>query len=219
MTEDSQNTLSAIRTVAHGQNEDLKMTEDSQNPVPAIREKRGVRIYTTNPSVPTKDEISRHRRTRFGDEHRGLVIDGGTGEILGRGGAYMYEFEEVDKERFVKLFLDGVRKTVGLSTTGLMIFELIYNQVRGNPNSDEIKMSFMSAQDRLPKLAERTYRRGLRELLDKEVIFRSPVDGVFFVNIRCMFNGDRMAFVKAYHLKGSGYQPELQLEAAKEATE
>ena len=54
-----------------------------------------------------KDEISRARRTQFGNEHQGLVIDGGTGEILGRGGAYMYEFEEVDKERFVKPFLDG----------------------------------------------------------------------------------------------------------------
>ena len=192
------------------------MAENSQNEVPMIRQKRGVPIYMTNPSVPAKDEISRARRTQFGNEHRGMVIDGGTGEILGRGGAYMYEFEEVDKERFVKLFLDGVRKTAGLSTTGLMIFELIYNQVRGNPNTDKIEMSYMVAQDRLPKLAERTYRRGLRELLDKEVIFRSPVEGVFFVNIRCMFNGDRLAFVKAYHLKGSGYQRELQLEGPKE---
>jgi len=130
----------------------------------------------------------------------------------------MYEFEEVDKERFVKLFLDGVRKTAGLSSTGLTIFELIYNQVRENPNSDEIKMSYMVAQSGLPDIAERTYRRGLRELLDKELIFRSPVDGVFFVNIRCMFNGDRLAFVKAYHLKGSSYQAELQLEGPKEET-
>jgi hypothetical protein len=192
------------------------MAENSQNVAPAIRQKRGVPIYMTNPSVPAKDEISRTRRMQFGNEHRGMVIDGGTGEILGRGAAYMYEFEEVDKERFVKLFLDGVRKTAGLSSTGLMIFELIYNQVRGNPNSDKIEMSLMVAQDRLPNLAERTYRRGLRELLDKEVIFRSPVEGVFFVNIRCMFNGDRLAFVKAYHLKGSGYQSELQLETPKE---
>jgi hypothetical protein len=192
------------------------MAENSQNALPVIRQKRGVPIYTTNPSVPSKDEISRTRRTQFGNDRRGLVIDGGTGEVLGRGGAYMYEFEEVDKERFVKLFLDGVRKTAGLSSTGLTIFELIYNQVRENPNSDEIKMSYMVAQSALPNIAERTYRRGLRELLDKEVIFRSPVDGVFFVNIRCMFNGDRLAFVKAYHLKGSTYQPELQLERPKE---
>ena len=125
------------------------MAENSQNVLPMIRQKRGVTMYTSNPSVPSKDEISRTRRTQFGNDRKGLVIDDGTGEILGRGGAYMYEFEEVDKERFVKLFLDGVRKTAGLSSTGLMIFELIYNQVRENPNSDEIKMSFMVAQDLL----------------------------------------------------------------------
>lgn len=188
------------------------MAENSQETLPAIRQKRGVTIYTTNPSIPARDTIGRTRRVQMGNERRGMIIDGDTGEMLGRGSAVVYEFEEVDKERFVKLFLDGVRKTAGLSTTGLMIFELIYNQVRDNPNSDEIKMSFMMAQDSRPKLAERTYRRGLRELLDKEVIFRTPVDGVFFVNIRCMFNGDRLAFVKAYHLKGSTYQPELQLD-------
>jgi hypothetical protein len=43
--------------------------------------------------------------------------------------------------------------------------------------------------------------------LDKEFLFRSPEDGTFFVNIRYMFNGDRLAFVKAYHLKDS--QPSL----------
>ena len=48
-----------------------------------------------------------------------------------------------------------------------------------------------------------TYYDGLRELLKKEFLFRSPWDGVFFVNIRYMFNGDRLAFVKAYHMKGS----------------
>jgi hypothetical protein len=192
------------------------MAENSQETLPAIRQKRGVPIYTTNPSIPARDTIGRTRRVQMGNERRGMIIDGDTGEMLGRGSAVMYEFEEVDKERFVKLFLDGVRKTAGLSTTGLMIFELIYNQVRDNPNSDEIKMSFMMAQDSRPNLAERTYRRGLRELLDKEVIFRTPVDGVFFVNIRCMFNGDRLAFVKAYYLKGSNYQPELQLETPKE---
>jgi len=183
------------------------MAENSQNSTSPIRQKRGVPIYMTNPSVPGKDEISRARRKQFGNAHKGIVIDDGTGEILGRGAAYLYEFEEVDKERFVKLFLDGVRKTAELSSTGLMIFELIYNQMRGNPNTDKIEMSLMVAQDRLPNLAERTYRRGLRELLDKEVLFRSPVEGVFFVNIRCMFNGDRLAFVKAYHLKDS--QPSL----------
>ena len=52
-------------------------------------------------------------------------------------------------------------------------------------------------------LAPATFRRGLRELLEKEFLFRSPYDGTFFVNIRFMFNGDRLAFVKGYQLKKS----------------
>jgi hypothetical protein len=47
----------------------------------------------------------------------------------------------------------------------------------------------------------------LRELLDKEFLYRSPADETVFINIRYMFNGDRLAFVKAYHLKDS--QPSL----------
>jgi hypothetical protein len=54
------------------------------------------------------------------------------------------------------------------------------------------------------------YYSGLRELLEKEFLFRSPFDGTFFVNIRFMFNGDRLAFVKGYRLKST--QGELPLE-------
>ena len=48
---------------------------------------------------------------------------------------------------------------------------------------------------------------GFRELLQKEFLYRSPEDGTFFVNIRSMFNGDHLAFVKAYHLKDADKQP------------
>jgi hypothetical protein len=48
-------------------------------------------------------------------------------------------------------------------------------------------------------------------LLEKEFLFRSPSEGAFFVNIRFMFNGDRLAFVKSYHLKDSSRQEELPL--------
>jgi hypothetical protein len=50
---------------------------------------------------------------------------------------------------------------------------------------------------------------GCANCSQKEFLYRSPYDGQFFVNIRYMFNGDRLAFVKGYHLKGS--QPELPL--------
>jgi hypothetical protein len=66
-----------------------------------------------------------------------------------------------------------------------------------------VELNFYDASEQIEGITERTYQRGLRELLDKKFLFRSPSDGVFFVNIRYMFNGDRLAFVKAYHIKGS----------------
>ena len=59
-----------------------------------------------------------------------------------------------------------------------------------------------------------TYWRGLRELLEREFLFRNPNPDLFFVNIRFMFNGDRLAFVKGCKLKGSEQQSELLLEQA-----
>lgn len=160
--------------------------------------KHGVPLYRSNPSVPGSDEISRSKRVQIGDEHKGFVVDTGTGEILGRGGAISYEWEEVDKERFVKLYLAGLKQAAGLAKAGLAVFEIVYHQLRERPGQDSV---LLSARDHgLPKT---TYFRGLRELLDKQFIFRSTYDGTFFVNIRFMFNGDRLAFVKGYKLKAA----------------
>lgn len=161
-----------------------------------VTEKRGVPIYQTNPSIPTETEIKRSKRAQIGSERKGLIVDSGTGEILGHGGAISYEFEEVDKERFVKLYLAGLKQAAGLTKAGLSVFEIVYSQVRENPGKDTVLLDALSSG-----MEERTYQRGLRELLAKEFVFRSTNPGLFFVNIRFMFNGDRLAFVKGYKLK------------------
>ena len=130
------------------------------------------------------------------------MVDTGSGEILGHGGAIAYEWEEVDKERFVKLCLAGLKQAAGLSKAGLAVFETVYKQVRERPGQDTVPLDSYSSA-----LTPATYRRGLRELLEKEFLFRSPNPGLFFVNIRFMFNGDRLAFVKGYRLKKE--QPSL----------
>jgi hypothetical protein len=172
--------------------------------------KRGVPMYRTNPSVPDADSIKKQRRVRFGDDKKGFVVDTASGEVLSVGGAGFYEFEEVDNTRFVKLFLEGIKQATGLSKAGLAVFELVYHQVQKNPGTDEIKISHFLASD--SGINERAYRRGIKELIDREFLFKSLMDGVFFVNIRYMFNGDRLAFVKGYQRKGSKlneYQQEL----------
>ena len=179
------------------------MSEISQNNVEIIGEKQGVPIYRNNPSIPNAASISRQKKIRYGDEQKGFVVDQNSGEIISVGGAAFYQFEEVDDTKFVKLFLAGVKQAAGLSKSGMNLFEVVYKQLQRRPSEDEVKLSYYIASEELPELNERTYQRGLRELLNKEFLYRSPSDGVFFVNIKFMFNGDRLAFVKGYQRKSA----------------
>jgi hypothetical protein len=172
------------------------MIKDAQKSNQAVDVRYGVPVYQSNPSIPSETEIKRNKRAQIGTDMRGLILDSGSGEILGHGGAIAYEWEEVDKERFVKLYLAGLKQAAGLSKAGLAVFETVYKQVRERPGQDTVPLDSYSSS-----LNPVTYRRGLRELLEKEFLFRSPNTGLFFVNIRFMFNGDRLAFVKGYKLR------------------
>lgn len=171
---------------------------------------RGFPVYRTNPSVPAANGMpTRSRRFQVPGGKGAMIVDHSTGELKGIGGMGFWWEEEVDTTRFVKLFLDGIKQTAGLSKSGMQVFELVYHQMRANPGSDEIKLNQYVAKDH--GMSDRTYQRGRRELLEKEFLYRSQSDGLFFVNIRFMFNGDRLAFVKSYHLKGAARQQELHL--------
>ena len=173
-----------------------------------ISTKRGFPVYRTNPSVPT-DIRTRPKRFQVPGGRASVIVDHGTGELKGIGGMALWWDAEVDTAQFVKLFLDGIKQAANLSKTGMQVFELVYRQMQASPGSDEIKLNQYVARDH--GMSDRTYQRGVRELLEKQFLFRSPSDGVFFVNIRFMFNGDRLAFVRTYHLKGAARQQELQL--------
>jgi len=187
------------------------MSEDRQiasTDANQLSTKRGFPVYRTNPSVPERSGLpTRSRRMNVPGGKGSVIVDSSTGELKGIGGMGFYWEEEVDTTRFVKMFLEGIKQAAGLSKTGIQVFELVYQEMRANPGSDEIKLNQYLAKDH--GLSDRTYQRGVRELLEKEFLYRSPSDGVFFVNIRFMFNGDRLAFVKSYHLKDVSRQQDL----------
>lgn len=172
-----------------------------------ITEKHGHPVYENNPSVPQEGEIKKVKKQQLGNEQQGMLINESSGEIMGKGSAVHYEWEEVDKERFVKLFLEGLRQASGLTKPGMAVFEIVYNELRDTPGKDTVRLSYLTSG-----LNKATFYRGMRNLLDNGFLYRSPFDGTFFVNIRYMFNGDRLAFVKAYTVKGTNAQRELPLE-------
>jgi hypothetical protein len=172
--------------------------------------KRGFPVFDRNPSVPAPGSFSmRSKPLRITNGNRIMVVGEDSGEVLGRGHAGFYELKEVDEQQFVKLYAAGVKQTTKLTKAGLQVFELFFHQMRANPQSDRLEMNHYLAKRHGLNISIQTYRRGLRELLEHEFVFRSPIGEVYFVNINFFFNGNRITLAKQYYVKGSVEQQEL----------
>jgi hypothetical protein len=170
-------------------------------------------IYEVNPSLsdPFPVRIKSSKPSSLGGAY---MVAPGTGEIIGRGAFGFIEEQEVDSEQFVKIYLAGIRQYGELSKAGALLFEFVYKQIsdRDSKDKDTVTLNFLLAQRWQNDLSRRTYERGMNELLEKGFLYRSLAADTYFVNVRFMFNGDRMVLAQSYRRKGTGRQAELPLD-------
>lgn len=178
---------------------------------PAKMSKRGKR-FETNPFVEGAMVNTRSGVRRITDKSgtKMMVVSEDTGEVIAPAG--FWQAEEVDKTRFVKLYVNGVKAFKGLSSAGTKVFEILYLRVQEQVGKDEIWLTFPAIDQNETSLGETTFYRGMKELLEKGFIAESVVPGRYFLNPDYMWNGDRLAFVKEYRRKSSN--PERRVPAA-----
>lgn len=180
----------------------------------APKSRRGATRYRTNPFLPdaaTNTKQGTKRLTnKAGDK---FMIVSEHGEIVANSG--FHEIVEVDKTQFVKLYINGVKAFQGLKAAGAKVFELIYMAVQDAPGTDRIHLHFMTIEQDITKISRATFDRGMTELIDRGFIAESLIPGMYYLNIDYMFNGNRLAFIKEYRLKGSA--PAIHGKAEQEA--
>ena len=166
--------------------------------------RRNCPVYDVNPSLTASLPV-RVQSKKMAKVGGAYMIAPSTGEVIGRGTFGFVEEKEVDSEEFVKIYLAGIRKYGELSKAGATLFEFVYKEISGNggKNKDTISVNLYIAQKWNPRITKTTYFRGLNELLEKGFLFQSPSFDTYFVNVRFMFNGDRMALVQTYRRKGA----------------
>ncbi len=176
-----------------------------------VLKRRGFPIYETNPSVIGPFPV-RIKRSDVQAGQSVYMVAPGTGDIVGRGAFGFVKEKEVDSEEFVKVYLDGVRKYGELKKAGALIFEFVYRELSGKEGKDKdtVMLNYLLAKRWKPDLTERTYFRGMNELLAKDFLYRTMAADVYFVNVRFMFNGDRLVLVASYRRK----QPKETVETA-----
>lgn len=153
--------------------------------------------YEDNPSVPVASKgakIGTRRITNKAGDKAMIVSE--AGEVLAPAG--FYETMEVDQTQFVKLYVNGVKLFNGLSAAGAKVFDLLYRSMLKNPNTDEIYL-----HRKMTKMANTTFERGLTDLINKEILYKSTRPFIYYININYLFNGNRLAFIKEYRLKDS----------------
>lgn len=155
-----------------------------------------------NPLIEPQSIETKKRYVRSG--RADALISQETGEI--RAVATIQTIEERDDIEFVKVFAAGVAASYDLTKTAQRVFQAVLEQYQKTPMSkgyaDSVNLLWFDdgLDGRKIGVSERTFRRGLKELLSKKFI--APKDGVsYWVNPALFFKGDRVMFIKEYRRK------------------
>lgn len=171
--------------------------------------RRGNPVYDKNPflkNVLSSTRIGTKKITnKAGDK---MMIVSEQGEILAPAG--FHEIVEVDKTQFVKLYINGVKAFQGLKNAGAKMFEVLYRFMQEQPGQDRINLHYSLIDQAVTPISRATYDRGITELLEKGFVVETPQAGLFFVNVDYIFNGNRLAFIREYRVKGTAKPADME---------
>lgn len=164
-----------------------------------------------NPLMHPQQVTTKRRYVRSGLSED--LINQATGEV--HGVATIHQVEERDDAEFVKVFAAGVAASYDLTKTAQRVFQVVLDQYQRTPMSrgfaDHVNLFWFDdgIDGRAVGMSEYTFKRGLRELIDKS--FLAPKDSAsFWTNAALFFKGDRVMFIKEYRRRRATASDELE---------
>jgi hypothetical protein len=157
-----------------------------------------------NPLVEPQGVRTKRRYVKSGRSDE--LINAATGEV--HGVAAIHQIEERDDAEFVKVFAAGVAASYDLTKTAQRVFQVVLDRYQRTPMSggyaDAVELFWFGdgIEGCDVGMSEYTFKRGLRELLDKRFLHPKTASG-FWVNPALFFKGDRVMFIKEYVRKRS----------------
>lgn len=162
----------------------------------------GMTRYRENPSLATADQQQQTKKRLKkvkvrGNDGKSEWHNGEIGEVIQ--GAVLFQEEEVDMSKFVKLYTAGIAVVRELNKAGAKVLEIIISELEYNKDEIFVNSKRISAEY---GVSIPTLKRGLKDLREKEVLFdHFNGDGWFFINVAYMFVGERYTLVKHYRIK------------------
>lgn len=158
-------------------------------------------------------EFPKHEKNPFTEEFAIKVIDqeyGKTiryfrkdgvvvspeGEVLSEGELIMGKEHRVDKDRFIKVYVESLMLFTDLSKRAVLLFAHILKRLEKGKTIVYLVVQEMCSS---MEISEPTYYRALSELLAANVLARHASSSVmYFINPTYIFNGNRMTIVNRF---------------------
>lgn len=138
--------------------------------------------------------------SRMGKDEN-VLVNQDTGEVQGTS---VVTYKKVDSEQFVKLFTANIALTFGLCAAGIKAFNVLMWCVQSKAiTKDQVDLDSFSLDEFLEahsnneppiKLSSATFKRGLADLENSQIIAKTIRKGRYYINPNFCFNGDRIAF-------------------------
>lgn len=172
--------------------------------------RRGLTIYRINPFMTDTQVVPRTKRIT---NNRGdMMITSREGEVVAPIAGF-WQAQEVDSAKFVKVYVNGVRAFRELTNPGARVFEALFMEVQNTISKDRVYLSFRRVDQLNNPMGMSTFRRGVRELIEKKFIAPTEEQNWYWLNPDYMWNGDRLAFVREYRKVGAPTSmPEIERE-------
>ncbi|MDN7678016.1 MULTISPECIES: hypothetical protein [Burkholderia cepacia complex] len=164
----------------------------SENPSIAqamINTKKGIKPIFSNNS---QTSIAIQEETE--DDLKSIVLDFTTKKI-------------VDKDQFIKIYIHSFPVLAELKNSTKILFQYILMSLSEQVGKDQLYLSYASYVEfvekypLLTKVSRATYFNCLNELLENNILYKSKLTNIYFINIAYVFNGDRLRFITEYQIK------------------
>ena len=115
-------------------------------------------------------------------------VDRESGEVVGSKGNYI----TIDKKPFVKLFKDALPIMQEIKPKGQRVLYEVLMEL--NKEEDEVYLNASSLATKHGLKNTRDILLGIKDLLDADIICRKAEKDMYFVNVRYLFNGNRVKY-------------------------
>lgn len=142
-------------------------------------------------------------RKKFINSGDGLYMNTETGETTE---ARISQVIHVDKEKFIKLFTDQLKKFFDLKPSTQKLLQVLLFNLSKKVNKDLVYLDFHVAEEYFSEnadtkiMSKATYYRALEELIEKEFIAESNYKYQYYINPKLFFSGDRMKLIQEYRV-------------------